>query len=218
MKALILAAGKGERLRPLTLTTPKPLVKVKGKPLLQWHIDALRNAGFKDIVINVSWLREQIIEFTVQEQFADLNISISDEGDEPLETGGGMNKALPLLGDEPFLVVNADVYTDIDFKKIPPLNKNDLVHLVLVNNPEHNPNGDFSIEAGRLSEKEDAHYTYSGIGIFSPKLFGSDEHTGIFSVVPLIKQAIQSKQASAQHHKGSWNDVGSPERLAKLNA
>ena len=149
--------------------------------------------------------------------FADLNIAISDEGDTPLETGGGMKHALPLLGDEPFLVVNADVFTDIDFKNMPPLNENDLVHLVLVNNPEHNPKGDFAIDAGRLKDNSASKLTYSGIGIYSPKLFVSENYTGKFSVVPLIKQAIQNNQVSAQHHTGDWNDVGSPERLSELN-
>ena len=217
MKAFILAAGKGERLRPLTLTTPKPLVKVKGKPLLQWHLEALKAAGIKDIVINVSWLREQITDFVKQDQFADLNIALSDEADEPLETGGGMQKALPLLGSDPFLVVNADVFTDIDLGKIPALDGDDLVRLVLVNNPEHNPNGDFSIEHSRLTEKQANTLTYSGIGIYSPKLFELQDLDGKFSVVPLIKQAIAQNQATATHHKSLWNDVGSPERLAALN-
>ncbi len=216
MKAFILAAGKGERLRPLTLRTPKPLVEVQGKPLLQWHLEALRRAGFTDIVINVSWLRNQIIDFVAQDQFSDLNIQISDEGDTPLETGGGMLKALPLLGEEPFLVVNADVFTDMDYAQVKGLQEEDLVHLMLVNNPEHNPNGDFGIDQGRLIEPKQ--FTYSGIGIYHPKLFCDPSLSGIFSVVPLIKRAIKQNQASAQHHKGHWNDVGSPERLALLNA
>lgn len=216
MRALILAAGKGERLRPLTLTTPKPLVSVQGKPLLQWHIEALRNAGITDIVINVSWLRQQIIDYVAQDQFSDLNIQISDEGDEPLETGGGMLNALHLLGDEPFMVVNADVFTNLDYAQIKPLQGIDSVHLVLINNPEHNPKGDFGIHQGRLID--DKQLTYSGIGIYHPKLFSDPTLSGKFSVVPLIKSAIKQGLASAQHHAGKWNDVGSPERLADLNA
>ncbi|WP_154222015.1 N-acetylmuramate alpha-1-phosphate uridylyltransferase MurU [Marinicella rhabdoformis] len=217
MKAFILAAGKGERLRPLTLKTPKPLVKVKDKPLLQWHLEALRAAGISDIVINVSWLRNQIIDFVAQDQFADLSISISDEEDEPLETGGGMLKALPLLGEMPFLVVNADVFTDFNYKYLPQLNAEDLAHLVLVNNPDHNPKGDFSIRNGRLSEQQAQKLTYSGIGLYSPKLFELADLDGKFSVVPLIKQAIKLNKASAKQHTGIWNDIGSPERLAVLN-
>lgn len=217
MKAFILAAGKGERLRPLTLKTPKPLVKVKGKPLLQWHLEALKSAGITDIVINVSWLRDQIIDFVAQHQFQDLNIQISNEGDEPLETGGGILKALPLLGKEPFWVINADTFTDIKPEKFTlPIN-NDLVHLLLVDNPEHNLKGDFSIVDGRLSEQQAQKLTYSGIGVYSPKLFELADLNGKFSVVPLIKQAIKLNKASAKHHTGLWNDVGSPERLAILN-
>lgn len=215
MKAFILAAGKGERLRPLTLKTPKPLVKVQGKPLIQWHIEALRKAGIQDIVINVSWLRQQIIDFVSQAPFNDLNIQISDEGDAPLETGGGMKNALPILGTKPFLVVNADVFTDMSYTNVKPLQDDDLVNLVLVNNPDHNPEGDFAIEKDRLNINKQL--TYSGIGIYHPQLFNDRALTGKFSVVPLIQQAIKNGKASAQHHPGKWNDVGSPERLAALN-
>lgn len=215
MKALILAAGKGERLRPLTLKMPKPLVKVQSKPLIQWHIEALKKAGIQDIVINVSWLRQQIIDFVAQQQFKDLSIQISDEGDAPLETGGGILKALTLLGTDPFLVVNADVFTDMDYTQIKPLEDDNLIHLVLVNNPSHNPSGDFGLQQGRLINNKQL--TYSGIGIYHPQLFTDPTLRGKFSVVPLIKQAIKAGKATAQHHSSQWNDVGSPERLADLN-
>ncbi len=216
MKAFILAAGKGERLRPLTLTTPKPLLCVQGKPLLQWHLESLRSAGISDVVINVSWLREQIIDFVQQAEFADMKIQISDEGDRPLETGGGILKALPLLNDDPFLVINADVFTSIDFNHIDKLSKHDLVHLVLVDNPAHNPTGDFSVINGRLDNEPQL--TYSGIGLFSPQLFKGITNTQPFSVVPLIREAISNNCASAVYYNGIWNDVGTEARLQQLNS
>ena len=218
MKAMILAAGRGQRLRPLTDTLPKPLVKVRGVPLLQRHIQRLLHAGITDIVINVSWLRHAIIDFLACHNNFGANIQISDEGDQALETGGGMFHALPLLGDAPFLVVNGDVYTDYAFSELQTLDTQDLVSLLLVNNPAHNPSGDFCLHSGRLTElsHHSETYTYSGIGIYHPKLF-SDSQSGAYSVVPLIRQAMAKHQAAASLYSGLWSDVGTQKRLDALN-
>ena len=220
MKVMILAAGRGARLMPLTNHTPKPLVKVKGKPLLLHHINQLTNAGYHDFVINVCWLKQQIIDYANKLTTRGIKIQISDEGDTALETGGGMLKALPLLSNQPFLAVNADIYTDFDFKTIQPLNPESWVHLLLVKNPPHNLSGDFGLNHDRLTLKQDAQpsYTYSGIGLFHPKLFNNIITTEPFSVVPLIKNAIANNKATAQLHHGNWSDVGSKERLDELNA
>ena len=219
MKALIFAAGKGERLRPITNHTPKPLVKVQGKPLLQYHIEALLEAGINDLVINVSWLKDSIIAFINSANFNGANIQFSIEPDEPLETGGGMLKALPLLGDEPFVVVNADVFTDFDFKQLNPLKPNNKVNLVLVNNPVHNSSGDFGLQQGNLQLKTENHpaFTYAGIGLYSPDILTPPFATERFSVVPYIKQAIKAQLAQGQLHSGQWHDVGTPDRLNELN-
>ena len=219
MKALIFAAGKGERLRPITNHTPKPLVKVQGKPLLQYHIEALLEAGINDLVINVSWLKDSIIAFINSANFNGANIQFSIEPDEPLETGGGMLKALPLLGDEPFVVVNADVFTDFDFKQLNPLKPNNKVNLVLVNNPVHNSSGDFGLKQVNLQLKTDNQpaFTYAGIGLYSPDILTPPFTTERFSVVPYIKQAIKAQLAQGQLHSGQWHDVGTPDRLNELN-
>lgn len=227
MKALIFAAGRGERLKPLTDHTPKPLLKVQGKSLLQYHIEALQKAGITDLVINVSWLKEAIIEFVTEllqrPQFATVKVQFSAEENQPLETGGGMLKALPLLGVEPFMVVNADVYTDFDFRQLTPLDADQLVKLVLVENPTHNSAGDFAFDNHKLVFKQNhsAHYTYAGIGLYHPKLLsapiGQDTFPAAFRIVPYIKAAIATHQAGAQIHAGLWHDVGTPERLDALN-
>ena len=218
MKAMILAAGRGQRLRPLTDKLPKPLVKVQGKPLLQRHIENLISAGFSDVVINVSWLRHQIVDFLKQHSHFNINIQVSDEGDTALETGGGIYHALPLLGNDAFMVVNGDVYTDFAFTELATLQGDDMVSLLMVPNPEHNSGGDFSVSATRLCEKqsEQPSYTYSGIGIYHPKLF-ANSISGAYSVVPLIKQAIADQHAAAQVYDGLWSDVGTPQRLDALN-
>lgn len=213
MKAFILAAGLGSRLRPLTLTTPKPLIQVKGKPLLFWHLQKLQQAGIKELVINVSWLRQQIIDFLDKQPFHDLKIQISNEQDRPLDTGGGIKKALPMLGEEPFLSINADIFTDFDYAQLKPPQDTDLANLLLVNNPEHNPDGDFSVTGNRLRPKNHITYTYSGIACYHPKLFAEQAIDQVFSVTKLINQAITSNQASAQLYQGQWNDVGTIKRL-----
>lgn len=220
MKVIILAAGRGERLKPLTDHTPKPLTLVQGKPLLAHHFTQLEKAQFKEIVINVSWLKQQIINYANKQVPNAVSVVISDEGNQALETGGGMLKALPLLEHSPFLAVNADVYTDFDFCSLPKLDPGIWVHLVLVKNPEHNPNGDFSLSHNKLQLKQnnETSYTYSGIGIFHPDLFQGQVLGSAFSVTPLIKQAIAENRATGQVHAGTWSDVGSIERLNELNA
>lgn len=227
MKALIFAAGRGERLKPLTNHTPKPLVQVHGKPLIQYHIEALLRAGITDVVINVSWLKDQIIDFVNElcqrSEFKALNVQFSLEADYPLETGGGMLKALPLLGDEPFVVVNADIFTNFDFTHLGVLPDEQLVKLVLVENPAHNSDGDFGIVNHQLINKTEqgTHFTYAGVGLYHPKLLASpltgDCFEEVFSIVPYIKAAIADKQAGALLHDGSWHDVGTLERLDALN-
>ena len=226
MKALIFAAGRGERLKPLTNHTPKPLVEVQGKPLIQFHIEALLKAGITDLVINVSWLKEQIIAFVndlcKKNEFAAVNVKFSIEADYPLETGGGMLKALPLLGDNPFVVVNADVFTDFGFNQLKSLSDDQLVKLVLIENPPHNSGGDFTVVNDKLALKtEQSHnYTYAGIGLYHPKLLEKplegEIFPEVFSIVPHIKSAVVNQQAGAQLHLGQWHDVGTPERLKEL--
>ncbi len=215
MKAMILAAGKGERLRPLTLHTPKPLVQAGGRPLIEYHIRALAKAGFTELVINHAWLGEQIEAYLgAGDQFG-VSIRYSAEG-EPLETGGGIHRALPLLGDQPFAVVNGDIWTDYDFAalRLPPER---LAHLVLVDNPAHHPAGDFALAEGNIVEGEasSAKLTYSGIAVLHPRLF-ADCTAGAFKLAPLLRRAIAAGQVSGEHHSGRWVDVGTHERLAEV--
>lgn len=214
MKAMILAAGKGERLRPLTLHTPKPLVRAGGVPLIEYHLRALVEAGFDELVINHAWLGEQIEAHLGDGAALGVHIRYSPEG-EPLETGGGIHRALPLLGDEPFLVVNGDIWTDYDFHRLKaPMTG--LAHLVLVDNPAHHPAGDFSLSNGRVQETVgEAALTYSGIAVLSPRLFEGCQ-PGAFKLAPLLRQAIAEGQVSGEHFNGCWIDVGTHERLADV--
>jgi MurNAc alpha-1-phosphate uridylyltransferase len=212
MKAMILAAGKGERLRPLTLHTPKPLVRVAGLPLIEYHLRALAEAGVREVVINHAWLGEQIEAHLGSGERFGLQLAYSAEG-EPLETGGGIHRALPLLGDAPFLVVNGDIWTDYDFAALKrPLPG--LAHLVLVDNPEHHPLGDFSLEAGQVRDQRPG-LTYSGIAVLSPALF-ADCQPGAFKLAPLLRQAMAQDAVSGEHFGGQWVDVGTHERLAQV--
>ncbi|KDO00371.1 MULTISPECIES: N-acetylmuramate alpha-1-phosphate uridylyltransferase MurU [Pseudomonas] len=215
MKAMILAAGKGERMRPLTLHTPKPLVPVAGMPLIEYHLRALAAAGFKDVVINHAWLGQQIEDHLGDGSRWGLSIRYSPEG-EPLETGGGIFKALPLLGDEPFVLVNGDIWTDYDFKLLPQA-PSGLAHLVLVDNPGHHGKGDFRLQHGQVSDgNADADtLTYSGIAVLAPQLF-ADCQGGGFKLAPLLRQAMAVGQVSGEHYSGHWVDVGTLERLAEV--
>ena len=214
MKAMILAAGKGERMRPLTLTTPKPLVQVGGVPLIEYHLKALAAAGFTDVVINHAWLGQQIEDHLGDGSRFGLTIQYSPEG-EPLETGGGIFRALPLLGDEAFVVVNGDIWTDYDFTRLrQPIAG--LAHLVLADNPEHHRKGDFTLVGGQVQDAQpDAPtLTYSGIAVLHPQLFAGCTE-GAFKLAPLLREAMARGRVSGERLQGQWVDVGTHERLAQ---
>jgi MurNAc alpha-1-phosphate uridylyltransferase len=214
MKAMILAAGKGERMRPLTLTTPKPLVRAGGVPLIEYHLRALAAAGFTEIVINHAWLGQQIEDYLGDGSRYGVSIQYSPEG-EPLETGGGIFRALPLLGDDAFVVVNGDIWTDYDFSVLhQPIAG--LAHLVLASNPAHHPNGDFQLIDGQVREGQTdaATLTYSGIAVLHPQLFDGCS-AGAFKLAPLLRTAMANGQVSGERLNGLWVDVGTHERLAE---
>lgn len=213
MKAMILAAGKGERLRPLTLHTPKPLVRAGGVPLIEYHIRALAEAGFSELVINHAWLGEQIEAYLGDGRALGVQIRYSPEG-EPLETGGGIHRALPLLGDEPFLVVNGDIWTDYRFRGL-RRHFEGLAHLVLVDNPAHHPGGDFTLIDGVVRDDLSAALTYSGIAVLSPQLFDGCT-AGAFKLAPLLRKAMEAGKVSGERFAGRWVDVGTHERLAEV--
>lgn len=217
MRAMILAAGKGERMRPLTLNTPKPLLPVAGVPLIEYHLGALARAGFTEVVINHAWLGEKIEAHVGNGERFGLQVTYSRET-QPLETGGGIFQALKYLGDEPFVVVNGDIWTDYDFAALRrPLAG--LAHLVLVPNPEHHPEGDFLLADGQVqlpSTSVDT-LTYSGIAVLHPKLF-ADSAAGAFKLAPLLRFAMRDGDVSGEPFDGHWIDVGTPERLAATEA
>lgn len=215
MKAMILAAGKGERLRPLTLHTPKPLIRAAGVPLIEYHLKGLAAAGFDDIVINHAWLGEQIETHLGDGARFGVMIRYSAEG-EPLETGGGILQALGLLGSEPFVVVNGDVWTDYDFEALRRPHQG-LAHLVLVDNPAHHAEGDFSLSEGEVRDVPEVgqRLTYSGLAVLSPQLFDGCQ-PGAFKLAPLLRNAMALGQVSGEHFQGRWVDVGTHERLAEV--
>lgn len=220
MRAMILAAGRGERMRPLTDTHPKPLLKVGGKALIEYHLEHLAAAGFRDIVINTAWLGEQIPAYLGEGSRWGVSIQYSHEGWPALETGGGIFKALPLLGDEPFLVVNGDTWTDwrVNAPVLPSAWRADtLAHVVLVSNPEHNRKGDFGLEATLVTEVAETMYTFSGIGFYHPRLFAGCA-AGAFKLAPLLYAAARAQQLSGELYRGKWFDIGTPQRLADLDA
>jgi len=215
---MVLAAGRGERMRPLTDATPKPLLSVGGKRLIEHHLERLAAARFHEVVINTAWLGD-LIEATLGDgrRFG-LAITYSHERPEALETGGGILQALPLLGSAPFLLVNGDVWTDIDFgalRRSPPAGS--LAHLVLVRNPPQHARGDFLLDQGHVLEGEGQRYTYSGIGIYQPDLF-ADCAPGKFPLLPLLRRAIAARQLTGELHGGRWYDIGTVERLNALDA
>jgi MurNAc alpha-1-phosphate uridylyltransferase len=216
MKAMILAAGKGERMRPLTLHTPKPLLKAGGLPLIEHHLRALKAAGFTELVINHAWLGEQIEAYLEDGARFGVRIVYSPEG-EPLETGGGIYRALPLLGSEPFAVVNGDVWADYDFTQL-ALPDGALAHLVMVSNPLHHPAGDFALESGCLHDlpAPGKALTYSGIAVLSPELFQGCTEGG-FKLAPLLRRAMAEGRVTGEHFTGNWVDVGTPQRLAEVD-
>ncbi|MEJ2406544.1 MAG: nucleotidyltransferase family protein [Candidatus Thiodiazotropha sp.] len=213
MKAMILAAGRGERMRPLTDRLPKPLLPVMGKPLIVHHIERLAAAGYRELVINHAYLGEMIETALGRGDRWGVQISYSPEA-RALETGGGIFRALPLLGQDPFLVINGDVWTDYDFTRL-GLADTDLAHLVLVPNPPQHPQGDFRLIAGRVEDGPGECLTFSGIGVYRPDLFYGSQG-GAFPLAPLLRKAMHSDHVSGERHDGYWIDVGTPERLLAL--
>ena len=215
MKAMILAAGRGERMRPLTDTTPKPLLKVGGKMLIEYHLEKLKAANIIDVVINHAWLGEQIEQHLGDGSRYGLNIQYSAEG-EALETAGGIVNALPQLGNKPFLVINGDIFCDYDISTLmAPISG--LAHLILVDNPEHNPQGDFALtDSGEVNQVGDNKLTFSGIGIYHPDLF-KDMEKGKRALAPVLRGAMDNHFVTGSHYQGLWHDIGTPERLSELD-
>lgn len=219
MKALIFAAGKGERMRPLTLHTPKPLLPVAGKPLIEWHLEKLAACGVREVVINTSWLAECFAPALGDGSRWGLQLHFSHEGSEPLETGGGMLHALPWLGNAPFVLVNGDIWTDYDFARL-PREPAGLAHLVLVDPPEFAPDGDFCLtQNGRLSNAQGQRLTYAGLGVYRPEILqGWQPLAPRFKLAPILTAHIAQGQITGEHHRGRWTDVGTPQRLTELDA
>lgn len=215
MIAMILAAGRGERMRPLTEETPKSLVEVRGETLLERHLRALCAAGVENVVINLGWLGDKVLEHIGSGKRYGINVVYSNEGENILETGGGIHRALPMLGTDPFLVVNADIYTDMP---LPPadLSGTDLGHLVLVPRPANKRHGDFDLRDGRICESTDAAHTFSGVAVYRPEFF-ADCEPGRFPLAPMLRSAARDGRLAGSLYEGSWEDVGTPERLAELN-
>ena len=216
MKAMILAAGRGERLRPLTDKTPKPLIEVAGKSLIEYHLINLAAAGFKEIIINTAWLAEKIHQQLGDGERYGVSIQYSDE-ETALETAGGIINALPLLDDGPFLVVNGDIWCDFDFTTLPKLNDSAQAHLVLVSNPDHNQDGDFALLDNLIKNTGESMHTYSGIGIYSSDFFLS-QSSGSVPLAPIIRNKCNDGLVSGQFYNGLWTDVGTLERLQELES
>jgi MurNAc alpha-1-phosphate uridylyltransferase len=238
MKAMILAAGRGERMRPLTDVCPKPLLKVNGIPLIEHHIRKLAAVGITELVINLAWLGQTIVDYLQDGSAFGVNIQYSWEDDIALETAGGIIQALPFLVNEqsrdqqqliereqqPFLVINGDIFCDYDFSQLPRLTESALAHLFLVPNPEHNLAGDFCLQSSvvtNLEEKlENDSFTFSGIGLYRAEFFQQSEqqkHKKVQPLAPLLKAAVDRKQITGQVLSGNWTDVGTPQRLQQLN-
>ena len=219
MKAMILAAGRGERMRPLTDTTPKPLLMAGGKPLIVWHLERLAACGFRDVVINHAHLGDRIEAALGDGRALGLSIRYSPEPPGALETAGGIAHALPLLGTEPFLVVNGDVWCDWDFRRAHAL-AHKHAHLVFVDNPPQHAGGDFCLDGETVryaAERIGPTYTYAGTGVFSPDFFSDVPDGAVMKLRPLLDAAIARRELTGEHHAGRWVDVGTPERLAQLD-
>ncbi len=228
MKALIFAAGLGERMRPLTDVTPKPLLPVGGKPLIAWHLEKLAASGVTDVVINTSWLAEQFPEQLGSGSQFGVRITYAYEGTTPLETGGGMWNALSRLGDAPFLAVNGDIWCDVDFGTLPRAPRG-AAHLLLVDNPTHNPHGDFALDlGGNVHSDGEPRLTFAGVGVYRHALLehwqaiigqvdGAAAMPPRFKLAPILRAAMRRGEVTGTHHQGRWTDVGTPERLAQLD-
>jgi MurNAc alpha-1-phosphate uridylyltransferase len=222
MIAMILAAGRGERMRPLTDRTPKPLLRVAGRPLIVWHIERLVRAGITDVVINHAHLGQQIEDALGDGNGLGAKIRYSPEHPAALETAGGIAHALHLLGEAPFAVVNGDIWCDYDFARLSGhaaalANSNDMAHLVLVNNPAHHPHGDFALVAGRVRLADAARFTFSGIGLYKPALFAPLDRNAATPLAPLLRAQIDQGRVRGEHYSGRWVDVGTPQRLEQLD-
>ncbi len=215
MKAMILAAGRGERMRPLTDRTPKPLLRIGGQTLIEHHVHALVHAGINELVINHAHLGEQLVAALGEGGAYGATIHWSPEPEGALETGGGIFNALSLLNDEPFVVVNTDIWTDFDFADL-PAQPDGLAHLVLVDNPAHHPQGDFVLDDTQVSRDGPVQLTFSGIGVYRHELFTGCS-AGAFPLAPLLRTAMDAGQVSGQHYAGRWFDIGTPERLEAIN-
>jgi MurNAc alpha-1-phosphate uridylyltransferase len=213
---MILAAGRGERMRPLTDDTPKPLLQAGGRALIEHQIERLRAAGIAELVINHAHLGERIEQALGDGRRLGVSIRYSPEGQgQALETGGGIHRALPLLGTDPFLVVNGDIWSDIDYGRL-LIAAGDLAHLVLVDNPAHHPDGDFALDGDRVHIDGPARLTFAGVGIYRPELFAHCR-PGAFPLAPLLTAAMAQDRCGGSHHKGQWIDIGTPERLQRLD-
>ena len=218
MRAMILAAGRGERMRPLTDRVPKALIEAGGKPLIGWHLERLARAGCDGAVINVSHLGERIVERIGDGSRYGLHVAYSREP-QPLETAGGIALALPMLGDDPFLVVNADVYCEVDFGALMRLELDERrAHLVLIANPPHHPHGDFTLQSGRIGNGTAPRYTYAGISVLSPRLVAPVRRGDKAQLAPLLREAAEGQLVSGERYDGAWHDVGTAQRLADLEA
>jgi MurNAc alpha-1-phosphate uridylyltransferase len=214
MRAMILAAGRGERLRPLTDRVPKPLLEVAGRPLIEHHLENLAATGFREVVINQGHLGAQLPDALGDGSRWGLNINWSPEPPEALETGGGIFQALPLLGKGPFAVLNGDIWCDYPLGQLRAV-KCDTAHLVLVPNPAYHPAGDFTLNFARVGDQGEPRHTFSGIAVYHPSLFAGCQ-PGRWSVVPLLRAAMQERLVTGELHRGAWFDSGTPERLAAL--
>jgi MurNAc alpha-1-phosphate uridylyltransferase len=221
MHALILAAGRGERMRPLTDRRPKVLLEVGGKPLIAWHLENLRRAGCERVAINHAWLGEQIEQVVGDGSRFGLQILYSAE-QTALETAGGIATALPLIGQQPFMVVNGDIFVDLEFADLLPrllalAPGSTLAHLVLVDNPAHHPGGDFVLNGDRVEADGAQRLTFSGIGLYHPVLFSAVAPNERAPLAPLLRQAMSRHAVSGQRYAGAWFDIGTPERLQQIN-
>ncbi|WP_133479174.1 N-acetylmuramate alpha-1-phosphate uridylyltransferase MurU [Cognatilysobacter segetis] len=229
MKALVFAAGLGERMRPLTLTTPKPLLEAGGKPLIAWHLEKLAAIGVDEVVVNTSWLADTFERTLGDGARWGLRLRYLFEGATPLETGGGMWNALASLSPDgaPFVAVNGDIWTDYDFARLPNAPEG-LAHLVLVDNPGHNARGDFALAGDHVRSEGASTLTFSGIGVYRPALFdrwreiigdapGAADAPPRFKLAPLLREAMRADAVTGEHHRGRWTDVGTPERLQQLD-